>query len=401
MFETPLFWALLLTTAACFRVAGTSRVRLRAAALALAGVGALVLVVRLNPVLILYLVAAALWIFGGLKLTRRLGEARPYLASFVVFLPVVVPWMLGKQAVALDWRPLRVLYFVGFSFYLIKAWTLVKDYHDRRIERLDVFVVLAYFLFFPAYIAGPMHFYNEFDATLRAPLRLDGEALVDVLFRVLLGFVKIKLIVALFTPVSLEAVKASGALAVRSLVVGSFAYSVVIWADFSGYSDLAIATSRLVGIYTPENFNYPYAAVNISDFWQRWHITFSRVLTAYVFVPVSRKLHAALGDRRKVVLILAYLATFLFCGYWHGPTLNFLLWGLYHGTGMIVSDLYRQGANKRRLKRRGRPLFPYAEPLGRAASMLLTFSFVSFGWVFFVLPTRTIFSALTVKQIAH
>ena len=386
MFETPLFWALLLVAAALFRVAGQERVRARAASLAVIGVVALLSVVGLNPLLVLYLVAASLWIFYALKLTKRLGEARPYLASFLVFLPVLMPWVLGKQSAANDWKPLDFLYFVGFSFFLIKAWTLIKDCHDGRVERPDLFVVLAYLLFFPTYVAGPMHLYGEFDATLREPSRLDGEAAVDVIFRVLLGFVKIKLVVALFTPLSLDALKSSGALTLRGLIAGSFAYSVVIWADFSGYSDLAIATARVVGIRTPENFNYPYAAANVRDFWQRWHITFSRVLTAYVFVPVSRKLNAALGARRKTVMVASYLATFLFCGYWHGPTLNFLLWGLYHGAGLVVYDLYRQGATKRRLKRKGQPRFRYAEPLGRAASVALTFCFVSLGWVFFVLP---------------
>lgn len=391
MFETPLFWALLLLAAALFRVAGTERVRARAASLAVAGVVALLFVVGLNPFLVLYLVAASLWIFFGLKLTRRLGESRPYFASFLVFLPVLVPWVLGKQSAAGGWKPLDFLYFVGFSFFLIKAWTLIKDFHDGRVERLDLFVVLAYFLFFPAYVAGPMHLYGEFEKSLREPSPLDGEAVVDVLFRILLGFVKIKLLAALFTPLSLEAAKASGVLTLRGLVLGSFAYSVVIWADFSGYSDLAIATSRVVGIKTPENFNYPYAAANIRDFWQRWHITFSRVLTGYVFVPVSRKLNKAFGERRHAVLVTSYLATFLFCGYWHGPTLNFLLWGLYHGAGLVVYDIYRQGATKRRLKRKGKPRFRYAEPLGRAASVALTFSFVSLGWVFFVLPAGMIF----------
>jgi D-alanyl-lipoteichoic acid acyltransferase DltB (MBOAT superfamily) len=366
-------------------------VRARAASLAVAGVVALLFVVGLNPFLVLYLVSASLWILFGLRLTRRLGETHPYLASFLVFLPVVVPWVLGKQSAANEWKPLDFLYFVGFSFYLIKAWTLIKDYHDGRVERLDSFVVLAYFLFFPAYIAGPMHLYGEFDATLREPSTLDGEALVDVLFRILLGFVKIKLVTTLFKPISLEALRASGALTLRGLFVGSFAYSIVIWADFSGYTDLAVATSRFVGIRTPENFNYPYAAANIRDFWQRWHMTFSRVLTSYVFVPVSRKLNAALGVRRRAVMVASYLSTFLFCGYWHGPTLNFLLWGLYHGAGLIVYDLYRQGATKRRLKRKGKPLFPYAEPLGRAASIALTFCFVSLGWVFFVLPAGMLF----------
>ncbi|MFN2599412.1 MAG: MBOAT family O-acyltransferase, partial [Pyrinomonadaceae bacterium] len=316
MFETPLFWALLLASAAFFRVAGDRRVRARAAALAAAGVVAVVLIVGLNVGLVAYLVAASLWVYFGLKLTRGLGGRRPYVASFLVFLPVVVPWVAGKQSAALAWKPLDFLYFVGFSFFLIKAWTLIKDYHDGRVARLDPFVVVAYFLFFPAYIAGPMHYYGEFDATLREPAKLDGEAVVDVVFRALLGLVKIKLVAALLTPVSLEALKAPGAIiTARRVVAGSFAYSFVILADFSGYSDLAIATSRVVGIRTPENFNYPYAAANIREFWQRWHVTFSRVLTSYIFVPVSRRLNVSFGGRRTSVLVASHLLTFLFCGY--------------------------------------------------------------------------------------
>jgi alginate O-acetyltransferase complex protein AlgI len=391
MFETPLFWALLFVTAAAFHTTSDGQVRIRAAVLAAAGVIALVFVVGLNPVWVLFLVATSVWIVVGLRWTRRLAENRPYLASFLVFLPVLVPWAAGKQAAALDWPPLSVLYFVGFSFYLIKAWTLIRDYHDGRIKHVDPFVALAYFLFFPAYVAGPMHLYDEFEGSVRRPLGLDGEALVDVVFRLLLGFVKIKLIAALFLPVSLDAVRESGVVSVRRFGVGSFAYSVVIWADFSGYSDLAIATSRLAGIYTPENFNYPYAAGNIREFWQRWHMTFSRVLMSYVFVPVSRKLRAATGRRGRAVVIAASLLTFLFCGYWHGPTLNFLLWGLYHGLGIVVYDLYRRGAPRRRLKREGRPPSTYAGLLGRGLSVLLTFSFVSLGWVFFALPAGMIF----------
>jgi alginate O-acetyltransferase complex protein AlgI len=208
----------------------------------------------------------------------------------------------------------------------------------------------------------------------------------------LLGFVKLKLIAPLFMPVSLEAIRTSGHLgAVRSLIVASFAYSIVIWANFSGYCDLAVSVSRLLGIQTPENFNYPYAALNIRDFWQRWHITFSRVLTTYIFVRVARSLQGKLGEHRKTILILSYLATFAFCGYWHGPTLNFMLWGLYHGIGLTVYDFYRQGAARRRLKRKGKPLFPHATTLGSAASVALTFSFVSFGWILFVLPSDMIF----------
>jgi len=394
MFETLLFWGLLLITAASFHFTSANQVRVRAVSLTVTSLLAIAFVVKLNPIWILLLAAASIWICFGLPLTRSLGKDRPFIASGLVFLPVLIPWVLGKQAVALSWTPLTILYFVGFSFYLIKAWTLIKDYHDGRIEQLDPLVVLSYFFFFPAYIAGPMHYFGEFDQTIRQPSALTGEKMVDIVFRILLGLVKIKLVAALFTPISLEAVKLSGRTGLRSLVIGSFAYSIVIWADFSGYSDLAISTARLIGIETPENFHYPYAAANIRDFWQRWHITFSRVLTAYIFIPLSRRLQKVLGERRNTMLIVSYLATFLFCGYWHGPTLNFLLWGLYHGIGLIAYDLYRQATTRRRLLRKDKSAASSLKPLSYAVSVLLTFSFVSFGWILFVLPTDMLLKRL-------
>jgi D-alanyl-lipoteichoic acid acyltransferase DltB (MBOAT superfamily) len=394
MFESLWFWALLVVTAASFYVTSKRQVSIRAAVVAVASLVALVLIVKLKLICLVLLLGMSAWIFIGLRLTRDLAARRTYVASAIVFFPVLVLWVMGKQAAALGWTPLNILFFIGFSFYLVKAWTLIRDYHEQRIERLDPFVVFAYFLFFPAYIAGPMHYFGEFDGTIRNRLSLDGEALVDATFRILLGFTKIKLVAALLVPFSLEAIKTAGHASLRRLVFASFIYSIVIWADFSGYSDLAIGTSRLMGMRTPENFNYPYAARNIRDFWQRWHITFSRVLTSYIFVPISRNLQRAIGDRRKTILVVAYLATFLFCGYWHGPTLNFLLWGVYHGLALIIYDFYRQRTAKRRLQAAARSRFFYAEPLIGVFSRLLTFALVSIGWIFFVLPAGMIFRRL-------
>jgi alginate O-acetyltransferase complex protein AlgI len=145
---------------------------------------------------------------------------------------------------------------------------------------------------------------------------------------------------------SLMALVGGGPVPLKTLVTASFVYSIVIWADFSGYSDAAIAASRLIGVGAPENFNRPYFAPNIREFWQRWHISFSRVLTSYLFVPISRALQRRLKGR-KPVMVIAYLATFLACGYWHGPTANFLAWGAYHGVGLIVFDLVQSKARRR------------------------------------------------------
>ncbi len=389
MFESLLFWALLVITAAAFYISSKRQVKIRAAAIVVVSLITLIFIIKLKPVCIVILIASSLWILVGLRLTGDLARRRTYLASALVFSPMLSAWVLGKQSVAMEFTPLSILFFIGFSFYLVKAWTLIRDYHEQRIEKLDPLVVFAYFLFFPAYIAGPMHYFAEFDNTIRNRLSLDGESVVDICFRVLLGFTKIKLVAALLLPLSLEAIRTSGHASLRHIVLASFVYSIVIWADFSGYSDLAIGTSRLIGMRTPENFNYPYLSLNIREFWQRWHITFSRVLTSYVFIPISRKLQREIGERPKTILVSSYLVTFLFCGYWHGPTLNFLLWGLYHGLALIAYDLYRQFTVKRRLQKTTRS--PYSATLIGLASRACTFSFVSLGWIFFVLPAGMIF----------
>ena len=122
-----------------------------------------------------------------------------------------------------------------------------------------------------------------------------------------------------------------------------------------------------------------------------WHITFSRALTAYIFIPLTRALGRQLVGNRKAVTALSYLATFGFCGYWHGPTPNFVAWGLYHAVGLIANDYFRTWAMQRRLVA-GRTQAKGATALGiRVVSTAGTFAYVSLGWTWFVLPLEWVF----------
>lgn len=391
MFDTTVFWALLLVTAALSLPFSGARggARPRAALLILASLLCLHLVVGLGPGVLLLLGGLLAWTLLGIHLTRGLAQRRPTLALALVLLPTAVTWILGKQAVAQAIAPLRFFYFVGFSYFLVKAWTLAKDAHDGRVAKVDPLVAGAYFLAFPTYVAGPMPYYGELERGLQEGAPPRGEALLDTVLRLFVGLAKVKLLGPMLAPLSLTAV--APPLRPLPLVVACFAYSIVIWADFSGYSDMAIACGRLLGLELPENFQRPYLSANVREFWQRWHISFSRVLTGYVFIPLSRALGERLGERRRAILIIGYLATFLFCGYWHGPTLNFLLWGLYHALGLIAYDLYRPWAQRRRRKKgKAPPPPPWRARLSHAAAVAGTFAFVSLGWSFFVLPARTL-----------
>jgi D-alanyl-lipoteichoic acid acyltransferase DltB (MBOAT superfamily) len=389
MFESGVFWLGLLTVAAFARALPAERATARAGVYLATSIAVLVFGLGLPGWIIAALVAVAFWIPLGLRLTQRLHRPRAYLASLLVFMPLLVPWVLGKEAVARDLGALQLLWFAGSSFVLVKGWTLIKDAVDGRFARPSPWRVAAYLLHFPTYTSGPMHLYGEYDAALAAPYALDAERLIDVAYRTLLGLVKFKLLAPLLTPISLLAIQEPAQVSATSLMVGALAYSLVIWLDFSGYSDVAIALSRFAGVDTPENFNNPYSARNIRDFWQRWHITFSRALTSYVFVPISRQLRPRL-KHPKAVMVASYTATFAFCGYWHGPTIEFVLWGLWHAAGLIGFDLYRQRAMRRRLKLKKKPPQGRAALLQRVWATALTFTFVSVGWIFFAVPIRVL-----------
>ncbi|NUP07115.1 MAG: MBOAT family protein [Polyangiaceae bacterium] len=387
MFGSSYFWIVIAAAAVVMRVVPARMVRIRSLFLCFASCGLLVGPLGLAPSLLALVCACVAWIVVGVRLTGALAKRSTALASFAVFSPILILWVVGKAAVAAQSKTVSFLYFVGFSYLVVKAWTFVKDVHDGRIRGADPTVVAAYFLFAPTYVSGPMHLFSEFDAAVRQPKRLTVSALVDGTFRVAIGFAKTKLLGPLLAPASLLGLHGAE-VGPMKLVVASMVYSVVLWADFSGYSDIAIGSARLAGVETPENFRWPYAAPNIREFWQRWHITFSRVLTSYVFVPVARALQGRLGARPRLVAVLAYLVTFLFCGYWHGATLNFVLWGLYHGVGMIGYDLLK--ADPKKLKR----LSPRHKRARSLVMAFCTFVFVSIGWVLFVLPYREIVEVL-------
>jgi len=384
MFDTPLFWLICLVVVGILCLVETPRIR--AIVFSVSSLFALSSLLGLSPAVCFGLLASTIWVAIGTKWTMKWGREHPFIGSCILFLPVLIFWVVGKTAVAYEYATVSMLFFAGLSYFLVKTWTLIKDIYDGQVKNPDFFIILSYFTFFPAYVSGPMHYYNEFEQTVLNPQRLNVLEVVNSGYRLLLGLIKIKLISPLVQPFSLIGVLESNEFSIMSLIVGSYAYSIVIYMDFSGYSDLAIATSRLLAIKMPENFNQPYRAVNIRDFWQRWHITFTRVLTSYIFIPVSRLLQKVCDGRDKVKMASAYLITFGICGFWHGPTVNFLVWGIYHAVGLIIYDLYRTWGLKRRAPGISRHVSERWKKSNEVMAIGGTMTFVSLGWILFVLP---------------
>jgi D-alanyl-lipoteichoic acid acyltransferase DltB (MBOAT superfamily) len=259
--------------------------------------------------------------------------------------------------------------------HLLWLWHCKK----RVIVSSNFLCYLNYIIFFPTILAGPIDSYNNFQYwfyqkrnSFAAKLPYAGVT------RLLLGAFKTLILVPLLID---KATNYELFLSVHSpafsIFLSSIYYSFYIYFDFSGYSDLAIGTSYLLGIKTPENFDNPYLSTNLSEFWKRWHITFSKILSDLFFKPFVRFLNKLLNlsSSKMYVSILGYLFTFIICGLWHGSTLNFLLWGLWHGIGLALLKVWQTStSNFNQLK---------STSVFQMLAIAINFSFVSIGWIFF------------------
>lgn len=382
MFTETAFWVLWLAGACAVRGLPEAAIGAKAWLLAATGLAGVALVLDLSPVHTAVLALVVLW--AALAAARTTAPAaHPIGRAFGIAGPLLLLWVLAKHADLASAARVAPLAAAGLSYLLVKAWTLARDRADGRAPGYSLSSGLSYLLFLPTYLSGPMHYYSEFEAGLRRPAPLRPEDGVDVVFRFLAGLVKVQVLAPLVAPLSLLGMAGGDPVTPGALAGGALLYSLVLYLDFSGYSDLAIAAARAAGISTPENFLRPYLAPNIREFWRRWHVSFSRVLTSYVFVPVTRSLQRRTQLGPRAVMAAGYLITFGLAGYWHGPTWRFVAWGLYHACGLIAYDLFRQRRVAARLARGGAAPVQagwFATALGVAATVL----FVSAGWVLFV-----------------
>jgi D-alanyl-lipoteichoic acid acyltransferase DltB (MBOAT superfamily) len=267
---------------------------------------------------------------------------------------------------------LQVVLPVGISFYTFMAISYVVDVSRLEITPapwLDAFVYLS---FFPHLVAGPIVRGEELLPQIR---RARDSSSIDVsraAYLIAGGLFK-KIVVSSFLAAQIVdpvfgAPEAHSALETLFAIYG---YAIVIYTDFSAYSDIAIGTALLLGFEFPENFDRPYSAISLRDFWQRWHMTLSRWLRDYLYIPLG-------GSRRgEVRTAVNVMITMLIGGLWHGAGWTFVVWGGLHGAGQVVGR-----ARRRWRQAHGRPADP-TTPGRRAIATVVTFQLVCLGWVFF------------------
>jgi D-alanyl-lipoteichoic acid acyltransferase DltB (MBOAT superfamily) len=260
---------------------------------------------------------------------------------------------------------------VGVSFFTFMAISYVVDAYRGEFEPTTLEKFAVYLSFFPHLVAGPIVRPSELIPqieTPRDPRRVDTSR---AFYLIATGLFK-KVVIANYLASSIvdQVFAAPGQHSSLEILIAVYAYAVQIYADFSGYTDIAIGIALLLGFQFPQNFDSPYAAVSVQDFWRRWHMTLSRWLRDYVYIPLGGNRGTSLATYRNLML------TMLIGGLWHGAAWTFVVWGGLHG-GALAWERWR--------RERRSPADATRRTTGRHvwAARIVTFHFVCFAWIFF------------------
>ena len=278
----------------------------------------------------------------------------------------------------------HILLPAGISFFTFHAISYLVDVYNRKVTPASSLVDFGMYMSnFPQLIAGPIVRYAEIVDVVR-----DRRITLDQVYSGCLVFIiglSKKVILADNVGGVADSVFGlpQGAMTTQVAWIGAFAYSLQIYFDFSGYSDMAIGLGRIMGFEFPQNFNQPYRSHSVTEFWRRWHMTLSRWFRDYVYIPLG-------GNRAGRVRTLANLfLVFFLCGLWHGAAYTFIVWGIYHGSLLIVERVLRSRFN-----------FSPSGLFGQASTFLL----VMLGWVLFrasSLPVAINYLAIMAGLPAH
>jgi len=288
----------------------------------------------------------------------------------------------GKEtsgSISLSW--------LGFSYVAFRLLHTILDRKAGRLPSVSLAEYVNYVIFFPAFTAGPIDRLERFTHDLKNPVPLDHAGRMEAGTRFFLGLFKKFVIADALAWIALNDKFAQHIHASAWMWLLLYSYSLRIYFDFSGYTDIAIGLGRLLGVRLPENFASPYLKPNLTQFWNSWHMTLTQWFRSYFFNPLTRSMRSSKQSVSPYWMILvAQVGTLVLIGLWHGVTIGFALWGLWHGLGLFIQNRWSDHM-KGRTPAWGKTLI--GERVLRIAGVFLTFNYVSLGWLFFTLSTPT------------
>ena len=341
-----------------------------------------------NPRFVLLIVASTIWNqMWGTAIHRLRDDSHRRLAlsvavagnlgllgyfKYAQFFEVSARNALTHVGIHVNPDVLRVTLPIGISFFTFQAMSYIIDIYRRQIEPVSFLDFAVYISFFPHLVAGPIVRAREFLPQLeerKDPRRVDsGRAfflIISGLFKkvVLANFLATTLVDRVFSLPELH----NG----KEILFATYGYAVQIYCDFSGYTDIAIGLALLLGFQFPQNFNAPYTAESLQDFWRRWHMTLSRWLRDYLYIPLGGSRNGERATYRNLMI------TMLLGGLWHGAAWTFVVWGGIHGAALSFEQ-YRLRS------REAKGLEPPSDTVwSRIRNRLVTFHIVCVAWVFF------------------
>lgn len=297
-------------------------------------------------------VAAKRWLIAGISVNIGLLV---YLKYFDFALST-----LGGL-VDLSFHPPQPFMMLGISFITFQQIAFLIDTFRGQVEDYSLMDYLIYITFFPKIVSGPITRYSYLAPQLQELKGINSENLAKGVYVFCIGLFKKVVIADTLAKLAAAGFDTNAQLSMIEGWITSLSYTGQIYFDFSGYTDMAMGVALMLNIKLPFNFNSPYRAVSIRDFWGRWHITLTRFLTDYLYIPLGGSREGELKTLRNIMI------TFLISGLWHGASWTFVFWGFLHGLAMVVQRLWQKLGIK----------------LPRLLAWFITFNFVNVAWVFF------------------
>ena len=292
-------------------------------------------------------------------------------ANFFIDSVNAVAVAAGAGAGSLPWSGLDIILPIGISFFTFTQIAFLVDCYRGEVREYRFIHYVLFVSYFPHLIAGPVLHHRDmmpqFAKPANAHPRAANFAIGLSIFTI--GLAKKVLIADNLSPLAMPVFAAGATPTLIEAWIGVLAYTFQLYFDFSGYSDMAIGLSRLFGVKLPLNFNSPYKAANIADFWRRWHMTLSRFLRDYLYIPLGGSRHGEAMRYRNLML------TMLLGGLWHGAGWTFVIWGGLHGLYLVLRQAWQRAFGAARVYR----WLHWWPPL-------LTFLAVMLAWIFFRAP---------------